>query len=522
MIARRDLWAALEEEHFDLLVIGGGITGAGVAHLAARRGLRVALIERVDFAGGTSGRTSRLIHGGLRYLLHGQVRFVRRSLAEQVRLAQALPRLIRPQAFLLPLYSDAPVSPSAIRFLMSVYHVLRPIRGRQPYQHLTARETIEKESLLRRDRLLGGLLYGEFSTHDARLVVETILGARAAGAVTLNYAGLVNFLVSGGRVVGGLVQDQVSGRRAEVRARAVINAAGPWSDALARALDPTHRRLRLSKGAHAVLSRSRLPLAQGVSLLSPRDGRAFMVRPDGDLVFAGPTETEYEGDPSAVSADAADRDYLLETLDLYFPEAHLGSGDVIAMTAGVRPLSDQSSRPAGEVSRSYDMVWAPPGLLSVLGGKLTLHRRAAQEALRFLASRTGGDAGPARDDGRGHLAGAAGDSPGESVVQALRDGALSPETATHFLQTYGSRAPHLFRAIRDDPEGREPIVPGLPHVWAELPFAIEHEMAVRPEDYLWRRTDLALQAAARARPIPDRVRTEWAIAAEKVLLALTR
>ncbi len=301
LILRQEVLDRLAGAAVDLLVVGGGITGAAIAHLAARRGVRVVLVDRGDFASGTSSRSSRLIHGGLRYLQHGQLGIVYHSLREQLVLAQMAPHLVRRQSFLLPVYRDSPVPPWLIALLVAVYHGLRPRRSGLTYRRLSPQEALQEEGLLRHSGLLGALLYHEFATHDARLVLETVLAARAAGAATLNYVGLVDFLAAGGRVRGGILQDQLTGRVLEVRARAVVNAAGPWSDMLARSVDPGRHRLRLTKGVHLVLPRHRLPLAVGVNLFSPRDGRAFMARPVGNLVFVGPTETDYAGDPSAVA-----------------------------------------------------------------------------------------------------------------------------------------------------------------------------------------------------------------------------
>jgi len=505
---RLDAWSRLRRSDVDLLVIGAGITGAAVAYCAAARGSRVALVDKADFAGGTSSRSSRLIHGGLRYLLHGQVRLVTHSLQEQVRLSRLAPHLVRPQAFLLPLYRDAPVPPVLTRALMFFYHTLRPLNGRLTFQRLDPAATLAQERLLRREGLLGGLLYYEYVTHDARLVLETVLAAVDHGALALNYVGFVDFLTSRGRVVGGILQDQLTGEVLDLRARAVVNAAGPWSDLLVRPLAAGRRHLRLSKGSHILIPRARLPLAHGITLLA-RDGRGLMARPDGDVVFVGPTETEYDGDPSAVAADEDDRDYLLAVIRGYFPEANLGPADVVGMMVGLRPLYDQSSRPAGEISRAYETVWGPPGLLSVLGGKLTLHRRAAEDALRFLERECGwsADGGVAEP-----LPGARWRGAPDVLAEELRRAGARPESVSHLLQTYGSRAALFLDLLRAAPGSAGAIVGGLPYIWAEASFAREHEMAIRPEDFLHRRSDLALQAAAAGRTVPDQLAQQWTAA----------
>ncbi len=379
---------------FDLLIVGGGITGAGVARHAAGCGLRVALVEQGDFASGTSSRSSRLIHGGLRYLMHGQLQIVRRSLCEQQCLASIAPHLVRPLPMLLPLYGKSFSRRWAYRGGMQIYKRLRPSTMHNPHETLSAAQMQAREQLLPRAgsgaALQGGFAFNEYVTHDARLVWETILDAQIRGTCALNYARLVNLLTSRGRIVGGTVEDVLTGRVNEVRARIIISTTGLWSDRFtaqcSSSQSAAHPRLRLTKGAHIVVPRRLVPLAHGVIFISPRDRRPLIAIPSENMVIIGTTETEFDGndDPGTAQADSEDTNCLLEAAQNFFSASSLARESVVAAWAGGRPLYDEMARPAGEVSRAYRIEWRGENLLSVLGGKLTLHRRAAIDVLRAV------------------------------------------------------------------------------------------------------------------------------------------
>ncbi len=486
----------LERERFDLLIVGGGITGAAVAHRAARQGLSVALVEQNDFASGTSSRSSRLIHGGLRYLKHGHVRLVYRCLREQQRLASLAPHLVRPISLLLPLYRQSASSLWAKRGGLALYRALQPRRADLFHERLDAPKLLGHEPLLPSEDLQGGFLCREYLTHDARLVWETVLAAACSGACALNYVRLLEFLTSRGRVVGGILCDELTGRTMEVRANVVVNTTGPWSDTLTSRINASTRRLRLTKGVHLIMPRRLLPLSQAVILFSPRDRRPLVAIPVENLVIVGPTETEYEGEPGRAQPEREDIEYLLEALWRFFPDCSVTAQDVVAR-AGLRPLYDQSKgKPAGEVSRAYHIEWHRAGLLSVLGGKLTLHRQAAEAALNVLSP----GLTRARDLTRTsasdplQLPGAVWACSPESVMEKLLEAGIAPDCVEHLLRTYGSRALLFVRLLAEEPLWRERIAPPLPHLRAEAIFSQRYEMAVCAQDFLERRTDLALRA----------------------------
>ncbi|HEX8773665.1 MAG TPA: glycerol-3-phosphate dehydrogenase/oxidase [Pyrinomonadaceae bacterium] len=485
--------AELERERFDLLIVGGGITGAGLAHRAARASLRVALVEQNDFASGTSSRSSRLIHGGLRYLKHGHVRLVHRSLREQQRLAAAAPHLVRPLSLLLPLYRQSTVQQWAQRGGLALYRVLQPADSALFHERLNAGSMLNEEPLLPVAGLQSGFLCREYLTHDARLVWETVLGATVSGACALNHVRLLEFMISRGRVVGGVLCDELTGRILEVHARVLVNTTGPWSDRLTSAVQTKSRRLRLTKGVHIILPRRRLPLSAAVIFFSPADKRPLVAIPTENLVIVGPTETEYEGDPASVRPEREDVEYLLEALTSFFPDFNVTCEDVVAR-AGLRPLYDQSHKPAGEVSRAYHIEWQRDGLLCVLGGKLTLHRQAAEQALNVLAHRLGSGPSQPESSVAQKLPGALWTCPPEHVSAKLRETGLCEDTIAHLLATYGSRALMFVDLLTEEPFGRERIAAPLPFIRAEAAFSMRYEMAACAEDFAERRTDLALRA----------------------------
>lgn len=483
----------LERERFDLLIIGGGITGAGIAHRAARASLRVALVEQNDFASGTSSRSSRLIHGGLRYLKQGHVRLVHRCLREQQRLTASAPHLVRPLSLLLPLYHQSSMRLWAQRGGMALYRILQPADSALFHERLNARSMRAEEPLLPVAGLQSGFLCREYLTHDARLVWETVLGAAHAGACALNHVRLLEFMTWRGRVVGGVLCDELTGRTFEVHARVLVNTTGPWSDRLTSALQRDGRRLRLTKGVHIILPRRKLPLSAAVIFFSPSDKRPLVAIPTENLVIVGPTETEYEGEPGHARPEREDVDYLLEALTSFFPDLSLTCEEVVAR-AGLRPLYDQSHKPAGEVSRAYHIEWQRDGLLCVLGGKLTLHARAAEEALNVIGQRLGYRASQRESTEAQRLPGALWTCPPVQVSEKLREAGLPEDTIAHLVGTYGSRALLFADLLAEEPFGKEQIAAPLPFIRAEAAFSMRYEMAACAEDFAERRTDLALRA----------------------------
>ncbi len=487
----------LATEAFDLLVIGGGITGAGIAWDAGLRGFRTALVEKDDFAAGTSGRSSRLIHGGLRYLQNLDLKLVFEASHERDVLRRLAPRLVRPLPFIYPVYRGARNSVPGLAFGMALYDLLSAYRNVSRHRMLSPKDVLRLEPLVSPAGLMGAAHYWDCAADDARLTLTVILAAHRAGAVVANHAKVVELLWDEGRVGGARVRDLIGHRELEVRARVVVNATGPWVDDVRRLDrgDPGFRRLRLTKGIHLIVPRHRVWTERAVVFQSPRDGRWLFLVPWGHYSVIGTTDTEFDGDLDAVHADAGDGDYVLEACARAFPDAHLTEADVVSTYAGVRPLVDAPGRWAYQVSREHRVFESPSGLISIAGGKLTTFRVMARDvvdlAARRLAERF--DVRPASGcrtqrvglaDGEGGSGHARVD--GRLLSHPVAAG-LDADVLGHLLSAYGPGAARVLELVEEDPGLGERIVPELPYLRAEAPYAVEHEMALTLTDFMARR-----------------------------------
>jgi glycerol-3-phosphate dehydrogenase len=511
---RREALAALATEPFDCLVIGGGINGAGIARDAAMRGLRVALVERADFASGTSSRSSKLIHGGLRYLQQGDVRLVRESLRERERLRRLAPHLVRPQDFFVPVYKRGKFGLVTLAAGLFAYDVLAGFWGVRRHRMLARSAAIAAEPALRQDGLRGAGVYCDYRTDDARLVLETALAAAAEGAVVLSYAEVTGFVKDGDHIVGARVVDRVTGTAVEIRARAVVNSTGPWVDAVAAMDAPGPRRLRLTKGVHVVVPAERVGNRTAMVLNAVADGRVMFVIPWGKHALVGTTDTDHPGGPDVPpTVEASDVAYLLDTVNHYFPAARLVAGDVVSAFAGLRPLiapEDGVGVDPSDVSREEKIFTAPSGLVSLAGGKLTTYRLIAASVVDQVVARLAA-AGDGRTFGRsrtGDVPLPGGRKPPDEVAAAAisADGhGLAPVVIGHLAARYGSRLAEVLAVLGRDARLGEPIVPALPDRRVEVVAAVEQEWALTLEDVLRRRTRVALEDAAAGTGVVDDV-----------------
>ncbi|HMJ17335.1 MAG TPA: glycerol-3-phosphate dehydrogenase/oxidase, partial [Gemmatimonadaceae bacterium] len=359
---------ALSGDRFDLLVIGGGITGCGVARDAAMRGLKVALVERDDFASGTSGRSSRLVHGGIRYLEHGQLHLVYESIRERQTLLRIAPHLVKPLAFTWPVYRGARVGKMRLSAGLVAYYVLAGGRSRL-HSILNVRETLDREPSLEGTGLTGGAVYYDASTDDARLTVANAVAAQQNGATVVSHTRVTEILRDHGKAVGAVVKSQFSDKKDEVRARVIVNATGVWTNEFTT--DERARRHRGSKGVHISVPRERVGNRDAITLISPIDGRVMFCLPAGTQAIIGTTDTWTEESPETVHASSSDVDYLLRSANAYFPRAQLKSGDVVSAWAGIRPLASGTASNPSAVSREHSIVTDSSGVINVTGGKLT-------------------------------------------------------------------------------------------------------------------------------------------------------
>ena len=507
---------------FDLVVIGGGINGAGIARDAAMRGLRVALVEKGDFASGTSSKSSKLIHGGIRYLQMGDLRLVRTACRERDLLRRRLaPHLVQPLAFLFPVYGGDPVGLLALTAGMWLYDVLAVFRNIRRHRMLTRRRALAIEPNLRAEGLRGAALYYDCFTDDARLTLETVLAAEEEGAVVINYLEMQDFVKEGGRVIGAHLRDRLGGSELEVRAHRVVNATGPWADRVRRLDDPAAKPcLRLTKGVHVVVARERVGNVQAVVLHSPRDQRVLFAIPWGAHSIIGTTDTDFAGEPDETAADETDVEYLLEAANWSFPAAKLSAADVVSNYAGLRALvasgTEEEENPSA-LSREEEIFQSPSGLITLAGGKLTTYRSVAAEIVQLVTKQLG--AAPRSRLRSSATAvkplpgGRAADPAGMARELASNDGyGLTPEQISHLVARYGSRTPEIVRLLRDNSELRQMLVRGMPDIWAEAAFAVQNEMAVRPEDILFRRTHLALKEPLESSQVAGKIREKLNLA----------
>jgi glycerol-3-phosphate dehydrogenase len=475
----------LERERFDCVVIGGGITGAGIAREAALRGLGVALLEAQDWASGTSSRSSKLIHGGLRYLAMGDVSLVRQTALERKEIRRLAPHLAEPRWLVVPARGRAALL--KLRAGVTAYERLGAVAAPDRHRNWDRSEIEAHEPLLDTRRHPWACVYREYLTDDARLVLATVRAAAGAGAAVLSHAPVEAILREGGRATGVEARCRESGRPLRVRARCVINAAGPWVDAVRRLETPgTAPLLHLSKGVHVVVPGARLPVRH-MLFLGARDRRSIFVIPRHGVVYVGTTDTSHgPGHEWWPRIERDDVDYLLETVNENLRGAPLGEGDVVAAWAGLRPLIAQPGKAPHEMSRRDEVLVGAGGVVTVAGGKLTGFRPMARETLE-KAAEVGGLA-PA-PPGREPVPLPGGDFDGDLEALAgrlVRDHGLDGASAARLALAYGGEAPLL--ATR----GTEPLVPGSPILAAEVDWAVEVEGALHLEDVHYRRTGAAL------------------------------
>lgn len=506
--------SSMAAEPVDVLVIGGGITGAGIARDAALRGFRVALVEKGDFGGGTSSHSSRLIHGGIRYLEQRNFRLVFEASRERRTLLRIAPHLVRPLPFLFPVYKGSRVPGWKLRAGMWLYDLLAAFRNVKNHRWLGPKQVRRVEPALKDRGLSGAALYWDAQTDDARLVLATMRSAARAGALVANYAEVTSLLKPDGRVRGAAVRDVLSGETTTVRALVVVNAGGPWVDALRQMDEPTAAALlRPTKGAHVAVPRRRIGHERAVTLFSPIDGRVMFVLPWGDLSYIGTTDTDADSSPDGVRVNAADVTYLLRSANAAFPEAHLAANDVVSVWAGLRPLLRQGQKEPSQVSREHRIVESAQGLISIAGGKLTTYRVMARDVADRVAARLH------ELDGRPVAARPPTDRlplPGgeaaelDVLVEGTRARGVTEATARHLVASYGSEAAAVLNLVDRDRGLGEHLVPGRPEIWAEVAHAVEREMAVRVQDVLVRRLHLFYeyteQAAAVAAPVAQRMK----------------
>jgi glycerol-3-phosphate dehydrogenase len=503
---RRANLQRMRREPLDLLVIGGGITGAGVALDAATRGLSVALVEKSDFASGTSSRSSKLIHGGLRYLEQFHVGLVRESLHERAVLSRIAPHLSKPLQFLVPVYSSEDRSPlGANRLKLSaglwLYDLLAGQQNIGRHRWLSREAALTQAPALEPRGLRGAFVYYDCLTDDARLVIEVIKAAAAHGALIANYvrARGLRKLEDGGSNVE--IEDTRDDTGFELRARVVVNATGVWSDEVSRLSDVNApKRLRPSKGIHVVVPSEKLRTCTAVLVPSVGENRFLFVIPWQGRTVIGTTDTDYAGNLDDPSAGADEIDRVVQSAARAFPDARLSNADVISTFAGLRPLIAGDGESTKELSRKEDLFEDDAGLITITGGKLTTWRRMAERATDLVIRRLEKMDPIRRPPGRcmtESLLLAGGTVEGDILKQAqLAASGFGVDIAmtTHLIDVYGANYRMVLGLILDSEELKSYLIDGLPHIEAEAVYAARYEMAVTADDFLSRRTRIGLLA----------------------------
>jgi glycerol-3-phosphate dehydrogenase len=472
-------------QSFDLIVIGGGIIGSGIARDAALRGVKVALFERQDFGGGTTAGSTRLIHGGLRYLEMLDFRLVRLDLRERETLLKIAPHLVKPLRFIVPFYKSSVARRAKMRLGMLLYDILSFDKSLPRHRSLDAAEVRAAEPRLRADGLQGAVAYYDAQAFSPeRLCLENLIDAREHGAHVFNYAEVTGVLHSGRTLDGVRVRDTLnpSGGEVEVKGRVVVNASGPWFDRVARNLSSERKpRIRATKGVHIACP----PLSRdALVLFSNLDGRLFFVIPWLGYSWIGTTDTDYHEDPAAARASASDVDYLTGSVKEFV--ADIDSAPIYFSNAGVRALvMDEGSE--SSVSRAHRIVdgerTGTPGLVSVLGGKLTGYRAIAEEVLDVVCSKL---------DVKSPCRTATTPLPGARPVQSevAAPSLVDEETAAHLSGLYGSRAAEVMGLAASDSRLRERLAPVYPDIAAQVIHAVRSEQCLRLSDFILRRTTL--------------------------------
>jgi len=493
---RDDILQNMTKQKYDVFIIGGGITGAGTALDAASRGMKTALCEMQDFAAGTSSRSTKLVHGGLRYLKQFEVKMVAEVGKERAIVYENGPHVTTPEWMLLPMHKGGTFGKFSTSIGLRVYDFLAGVKKAERRSMLTAEETLQKEPLVKKNGLKGGGYYVEYRTDDARLTIEVMKEAVKFGAEAVNYAKVSDFIYENGKVTGVVIEDVFTKKTYRVYAKKIVNAAGPWVDRL-REKDHSKegKHLQHTKGVHLVFDQSVFPLKQAVYFDTP-DGRMVFAIPRDGKAYVGTTDTVYNENLEHPRMTTADRDYVINAINYMFPELGIKAEDVESSWAGLRPLIHEEGKDPSEISRKDEIWTSESGLITIAGGKLTGYRKMAEHIVDLVRDRLkeegDRDFGPCRTKtmpiSGGHIGGS---KNLEAFIQAKAaegiEAGLSEETAKQIAARYGSNADRLFDRIpslKDEAAKRRIPV----HVLAEMDYGIEEDMAAVPADFFVRRT----------------------------------
>lgn len=491
----------LQEEKFDLVIVGGGITGAGIALDATSRGMSVALVEMGDFASGTSSRSTKLVHGGLRYLQQFEIKEVADLGKERAIVYENGPHVTTPEWMMLPFHKGGNMGKTTASFGIRLYDYLAGVKKNERRKILSAKETLAKNPFVKKDGLKGSGYYVEYRTDDARLTIEVMKKAVELGANAINYTKAEHFLYDDNKqVVGVTVTDRLSGKAYDIKGHRVINAAGPWVDKV-RKLDyaTNNKHLRLTKGIHLVIDKQKFPMEQAVYFDTP-DGRMVFAIPRDKKVYVGTTDTVYDEAVINPKALESDHNYVIKAINYMFPDVHITEKDIESSWAGVRPLIYEEGKDPSEISRKDEVWFSESGLITMAGGKLTGYRKMAEKLLddvsKTLAKETGEKYKTVQTK---HLPISGGDIGGSEQLEAFlskkaKEGnnrfGWTLEEGREMAKRFGSNIDQLFTYAQEHKEQNETTLPNS--LYAELRYSIQHEAVTTPIDFLLRRTGYLL------------------------------
>jgi glycerol-3-phosphate dehydrogenase len=485
----------MAQNELDLLVIGGGITGAGIALDASRRGIKVGVIEKNDFGSGTSSRSTKLIHGGLRYLKQGDVKLVQEVGKERAILYKNAPHLVIPAPMLLPVYKNGSMNYFMTSIGLYIYDWLAGVARKERRKMLSRDAVIKQEPLLRKDGLKGGGMYFEYRTDDARLTLDIMKTAHGQGAQIVNYTEAEQFIYRDGKAVGVEVLDRITGEKHSIYAKNIVNAAGPWVDHV-RKLDNSlkGKRLFLTKGVHLVIDYKKLPLKQAAYFDTP-DGRMIFVIPRGHITYAGTTDTAYSQSVDTPRTTEEDRAYIIRAVNAMFPEVKLTEDDIRSHWAGLRPLIYEEGKGPSELSRKDEIFISDSKLITIAGGKLTGFRKMSEKVVNLVAQnlqQATGKSYPACTTDQITISGGenlGSSNYGEWKREMLRKGisqGVDSATMQEWIDTYGTNALRIVDLMAEAQQ--KGIAQNLHGLYAQLKYGIEEEMTVTAADFLRLRT----------------------------------
>ncbi|MGY0693560.1 glycerol-3-phosphate dehydrogenase/oxidase [Virgibacillus sp. FSP13] len=494
---RNDIYKKLTEKPLDVFVIGGGITGSGIALDAVTRGLSTGVIEMQDFAAGTSSRSTKLVHGGLRYLQQFEVKMVAEVGKERAIVYENGPHVTTPEWMMLPFHKGGSFGPFTTNIGLRVYDFLAGVKKGERRKMLSPEKALQKEPLIKKEELKGAGYYVEYKTDDARLTIEVMKKAVQKGAHAINYAKATDFIYGeSGKIVGVVVSDQLTGETYNVYAKKIVNACGPWVDDL-REIDGSKqgKSLHLTKGVHLVFPKKRFPLQQAIYFDAP-DGRMIFAIPRDNKTYVGTTDTSYEGNIAHPTMTVEDRDYLIDAINYMFPSLEMKAEDIESSWAGLRPLIAEEGKNPDEISRKDEIFISDSGLISMAGGKLTGYRKMAEQAVNTVVKQLKDEEGILYSKSETlNLPISGGEVGGSNGYKRFKDRKvkeavalkIDEETAQMLVKKYGSNIDTIFELYQEKQEEAKKVAID-PVVFAQLIYALEYELTYKPVDFFIRRT----------------------------------